>query len=1069
MGRIQHLIITVATLLIVNSDVSVAESNLNALIYKERFSQKQSLVHDHIMRVDRTRLRTIDIGLDRLDQKITEGLSASAIFQGLSSVEANLYGLRLDPAAVKVRLNRVACMRKAVREGQRQTSCVAGEVSENSILAQAASAPSKIVISRLAQPRPSVGASLDTDDRKSFVIGIYGPSVDFEMGRFFSRLAKRDPSLLQPIPIARNYQIAACLSGAVSGLVRSDASAADLAFLNLLNQAADLVDNGNDKWRFTLRQNDLAEISARAGETVPETLAEFDAADAFRLITADFASRYGLTDLRADQLAALRNLWTAQGDFRFREIIAGAVGVETLDSGAVGPALARAGIRDDAVWPRVYGAAESTLHCRDADKVFEAYGLVYKNGDFPSARQVMQQLQDHLGYAAVPGVSVSQTAYTFLESQPQNCSAFGPVELLAGGASSDECNLRQISVNGRDRWEVQAGGVAIQFFVSEKQRGEILDVMREFEALPRGGDILRWRSTSRVPVSTQATDVLLMPNPTDELRTELPCIVSLSRNGGFEGTDALLSHIDDYREHFYLGGEPLLPGALSFVFVLDEFDGYLDSAFRRQWNDTIQSLTRSYQNLISLTDDAGGGAGQTRLPETAMLPLCSELAEQIKVISSDRDISHGAFVKSLLIGSATPLTEGMGLLNSKGDFAESEFESRLNFWPIEGDLGLVVESMVEARDMLRPDTIEELGPTIFNLSLGSSYRFADEKETATARKVVKEMAVAMDRWNDALFVVAAGQPDGTPSRGLKLKRVSALTADVDDPDCPFFPACLSTRSNVITVGAVRPSASRLAHKRPVLIPWSNYGSAVSVAAPGASVMSKEFGFIANDADLIEALSTTTVRDGTSIAAVFVTALAARMAAEHPELSGPEIKRRLIATSQPYIKPGADGGEVLFEGDMGDLYAGVIDPEVALLNPNRYHVRWKTPPAGAPDLQEFETLLFPEESTPFAIFSSERERGRAELKCRWADIYRIHIAADIGEPGAPLFFGGVACKNEVRGELIEVGFGPLGTKISKKQHECLVNGVCFKGVTKDGEVVQIDFADVRDIYFRVVGR
>lgn len=1038
----------------------------------ERHEKTRNLRVEHVSRVDANRLRTIDVGLDKISRAIENGSEARGVLQGLSAIEASLLGLRLEPNDVSPRLERVNCLRGVVQQNQKEVNCKRTSAQAKLSTRATTKVTSLSQVSKLVQSNRSVGLLLSEDNRQPFVIEIYGPRVDVELAGFFAALARKDPGLLQPLPIERSFQFEACLSGLLPGLVHNDAKSADAAFLDMLNNAAKLVEAGDDAWRFTLRETELPEIKARTAVPVPDTLSDFDAEDALHLITADFTRRFGLEAVDPQQVSALRNLWTAQGDDSFRKIIAETVGKPGMSEQGAGRALTEAGLKEDAVWPSVYRAAIRALHCRDANKVFEAYGLVYKQGHYPAAREVLRILETTLGYPAVPGVSVSRSKYVFLEAVPQTCSRFGPVELAADGASSEECNLRKIKVDGRDRWEVLAGGAAVQFFVTRDQRREILSVMRKFENEPRGGDILRWRATTRVRVDTQSPDVIALPQEAGKIGADLPCVVSLSRTGSFEGAEALVGHIENYRKYFYPQGKALSPDALAYVFILDEFEGHLEREFRNQWSDTIRSFTETYRNISSLLevpDATGDAAGQVRLPESAILPFCSELADQIESIRSGRDISHGEFVKSLLVGSNTHLSKGIGLLNTDGAFTEEDFAQRLAFWATEGHLSNVVANMNEARELIPPDLDDGLGPTIFNLSIGSSYRFADEDETADARMLIRDMKDVMGRWSDALFVVAAGQLEGHDERGMELKRVSALNADVDDPDCPFFPACLSQRSNVVTVGAVQPSATRQGHGRPVLIPWSNYGGAVTIAAPGASVLSKEHAFIEGETQGVETLSTITVRDGTSVATVFVTAIAARMAAEFPEITAPEIKRRLIATARPYNTAGETSKKVLFEGSAGELYSGVVDPHAALLDPNKYHVRWKRPTEGVPELQEFETFLYPSEETPFAIFTTPRERGKAWLKCRWKEIYRIHIETDISEDGVPLYKGGVACKNEVRGELIEVGYGPLGTQKSNQQHACMLDGVCFRGVTKDDQIVPIDLANVKDIYFPVVGK
>ncbi|MBY6006698.1 S8 family serine peptidase [Salipiger bermudensis] len=1042
----------------------------------ERYLQLRQLKIDHVSRVDTARLRTINIGLDQLAEAVNRGASARTVLSGLSATETSLLGLRLDTADVAQVHERIKCLRAAVESGRDATHCR----SRQGVIQTTWATRSLSAVARPAETDRTVGLLLEAA-RKPFVVSLYGHSVDTDIGRFFLRVAERDPRLLQPIAIDRNFQLASCLSAGFPGLVGPGAGDADARFRSMLANASGLSQTHDNVWRFTLSESDLPAMRDRAGVTVPESLEAFTEDDAFRLITADFAARFGLQGRSAESVGALRNLWTALGEARFLGVMAEALGEKALTPSRLGPALDAAGLGNDRLWTTVFSRAGAALHCSDADKVFQSYGLVYRRGDYPSANQVLRILRGAMGYPAVPGVSISQTEKAFLEAVPQNCTLFGPIEQTIGGAAADACNVRQLKVDGREQWEVVAGGANIQFFVTEEQRGELLSVLRDYAREPRDGDKLRWRSSTRVPVRTQS-QVFALSSEDAPLDQELPCVVSLSRSGEFDGAEDLKGHVRNYREHFYPHGDPMPPEAMSYVFVFDEFGGHTERAFLSSMNAMINSLTESYNNAAALREPEGGEgqAGLDRLPDTALLPLCNSLADQLRAIQmhaaqQNRDISHGAFIKNLLIGSRSPLADGVGLLNPEGVFAEDQFKAQFRFWGTESNLTNVVYNIEEARDVFSiTEEVNEsgapLGVGVFNLSLGQSYLNAAPRVRADAREALVHLKEQIGLWNEkGLFVVAAGQPPGATT-GRELRRVSAWEAGVDDPDCPFFPACLSDRPNVITVGAVKPSATALGHKTPVLIEWANYGSAVSVAAPGAGVMAKEFGYIHGDAsDSIQTLHTTSVRDGTSVATVFVTALAARMAAENPKLLASEIKARLISTAKPYIS-GDRSRTTFFEGDEGRIFAGVIDPEVALLNPARMHVRWIDPPEGAPEVQEFDGIVFPSEDIPFTVFTSDRQRGKWRVQCRWNEMYRIHIEDDFrqDESEPPLYKGAMVCKDPENDQNIKVAFGPLGTHRSHKQHPCLREGVCYKGVVGD-RVVPIDMGNVRDIYFPVVGR
>lgn len=1105
--------------------VQAEESTRSPLV--EQLLQQQTYEVGAILRSDMARLNAIESFLDTAIQRA----ETDKLRESLDRLEFVLRDLRLPGSEIAPVIQSIDCLRAAQAAGRTLTSCD----PQQSIRTRAASrlnpslAADRIVArsnvgSIVADPfglRPPLAqeaALRPAAPRTTYAIAFYGQSVDLEIGRFFSLLAEEDPELLSPIPIDPRFQYAKCINGNFYPVVGADVAGAAWRYKQMLAQTEEPHElPGGDVFRFSMLESGLPDRLAHARGTYPERLADFTLDQAYDLSVDVFSQTFGFATLQDDPaLDALHALWSVLPEASFLRIVSEFLGQDLAPDG-VGQALGATGLEGAALWQAIYRSAGQSLHCTDADKVFEAYGLVYRRGDYPSARSVLTNLRNSLGFAAVPGVAITPVQRQFIESRRQNCALFGPVENDFSGDDAEACNLGEVDLGkGRRQHVVLGGGAEIEFRVTEEERERLAGYLRRIEVLPRGGDILRWSARGDAPISPQAIRSTLALTSWDKSWEALPCVLGMSYYLDPSSTEEIVAHFEDYKRNFYPITDAKLNSDNWQLIVIDEFGGFRKQDFSSKVLPLARELEGMMATLQAQTEGlelklgtiipprtgagTGGGAdaeGTVGLDDIRpdLDKLCGILRQQIDAAQDSQQVSHGAFIKSLLIGASSSLheIEGLGLLNADGKLDEAYFEKHLTTAASAGRIADVAEHVDNLGAAVSSTETSSMGKpplAVFNVSLGQSYVDAGGSVRTTAESAIRKLGTRFLTSHNALFVLAAGQPD-VPTDAADARDIEAVSGTrltrmplpleidkigVGTRECSYFPSCFSALNNVITVGAVKPSPGGRRYSTAILMPWANYGSAVTVAAPGQSVLGNDYAYLPNEGnplDKLRPLPFASLRDGTSVATVFVTALATKLTSAYPAMTPAEIKMRLISTVRPYLN--TDGVEEILRGEDGQLFAGVIDPETALRDPSKFHVTFRTPRPDGSLTQAFDLVVRTEaqndiENRPLWLFESTSTTERAHKVCDWGRLLRLHFDEETQTDdflGQPIPQGAMACMTGDSIGDVTVGAGYFGTR-DVKNNTCLSQGVCFKAFSVErGKTVELQISEIRDIYFPVI--
>jgi subtilisin family serine protease len=160
------------------------------------------------------------------------------------------------------------------------------------------------------------------------------------------------------------------------------------------------------------------------------------------------------------------------------------------------------------------------------------------------------------------------------------------------------------------------------------------------------------------------------------------------------------------------------------------------------------------------------------------------------------------------------------------------------------------------------DAIEAINYVIDRKKAGVNVRVISASWGSTQRSRALEDVIRKAYENDILFVAAAGN------------------STVNNDRNPHFPSSYNV-PNVISVAAL--------DRNDQLATFSNYGvKSVAIAAPGVDILSTWLG------DAYEEKS------GTSMATPVVSGVAALVLAEHPRMSVDDLKKKLLASTDPIV-------------------------------------------------------------------------------------------------------------------------------------------------------------------------
>jgi len=160
------------------------------------------------------------------------------------------------------------------------------------------------------------------------------------------------------------------------------------------------------------------------------------------------------------------------------------------------------------------------------------------------------------------------------------------------------------------------------------------------------------------------------------------------------------------------------------------------------------------------------------------------------------------------------------------------------------------------------DAIEAINYVIDRKKAGVNVRIISASWGSTQRSRALEDVIRKAYENDILFVAAAGNATTNNDRN------------------PHFPSSYNV-PNVISVAAL--------DRHDELAKFSNWGvKSVAIAAPGVDILSTWLGNGYEE------------KSGTSMATPVVSGVAALVLAEHPKMSVDELKKKLLASTDPIV-------------------------------------------------------------------------------------------------------------------------------------------------------------------------
>ena len=869
-------------------------------------------------------------------------------------------------------------------------------------------------------------------------IRFLGPAVDLELGTLLAHLAETRPKLLNPQPIDWQFVDKQCVNRFIFPPVLPEKIAgkgADALLRAMLHESHEYVPReAGGPLKYTVVKSTVTRYNSLGVgphiEASDSGIRGLDLDTSLTIVDATIRSEYRLAGVHDVHLAGfLRNAGAiARDSASLKKAIQRAARAEA--DGVIGPETLHAinSTESSRLWRRLYQELAWDNSCRDANNIYRAYGIAYRGADYPLARRTFASLRDN-GYPNhVPGVKLREISAPRIEAVEPNCKLFGPVKYTSN------CVTNTIAVDDEQRFVSIAGGVELPLNIDVHERDELVQELTE--VLNQRQAIERRRAAVLIDRELVTNTVISAdPTPTGQDFGYLPC-VEIHSSAKLHDIEGLTKHIRFYKGKYY----PLHEDVSKYYPLVELFDYF---PYDYEINDEFADLVESLPQL----------PGVARTICEQMEKYLEEFGEEY--VETLHKMTHGPFLRSLLVGGDAPIADvgHIGLLTFEGTQGDVEIvrvEDTRTMVSLVDTFGNLHVRSANLRQRAKTDpSFKGSDRAVINVSLSNVLH--EKKDIQQLIEPIQALS------RSGLVVAASGSKANLRSKRRSDEPLNLDQAlETDGKYCDVYPACLSYLPNVITVGAIRNDSERGPNAIPQLMSEVYSGTAVSVVAPAHGILSNELHYF--DEGGIEKRVSFGVRDGASVASAFVSALGAEMMARFSNLDAWETKARIIATSGPYLN--SKGQRELLLGPSGEVLAGVIDVDMALRNPKKHYVRTRNG-----EIHEYDGIDFRFENRPrMFLFGSTSNSSQGEFSCKWDDLLRIHIYGSADKDGRKrdIFSASVVCwSGEDR---LHIGKGYLGTR-NNQEDACIPNGTCFSawGVRADRE--NLDFALVRDIYFR----
>lgn len=353
--------------------------------------------------------------------------------------------------------------------------------------------------------------------------------------------------------------------------------------------------------------------------------------------------------------------------------------------------------------------------------------------------------------------------------------------------------------------------------------------------------------------------------------------------------------------------------------VLDDYE-YLGE-YRRpsQWSGTYETIDKDMRLYFDRLDGKCGLECQAHQElcrrNGGNGAFCATLAQDQKNRVRPRDEVRGKFVENMAPWGLDRIDHHFGLLDN--DYNYNNLGDQVDIYIIDTGVRLT-HNEFEGRAHFLVNTVGDNvsgdcvghGTHVSSLAAGHTYGAAkgaqiwDAKSLGCAGEgntftiVSATMAIIEHAATRALLgrrAVASLSLGGDFSIAINNAMLSMVQANIVvvvaagneyGDACDFSPSSMGTNAGVLTVGA-----SNIADSRPA---WSNYGSCVSISAPGVEIIGA----------WPSSNAATNTLSGSSMATPFVSGVAALTLNQNLSLTVPQVKQSIVTYATPSVVTGA---------------------------------------------------------------------------------------------------------------------------------------------------------------------